>query len=376
VISVKISDLTKGMEYVGTIEPKNSVILSPKITSQVVQLNFQEGDSVQKGDIIARLDDRQLTAALDTILKKIETLQVGYAYLNEEVEKYYTSNPMVKKIKTLEADYAYLSDEEEKYRILYEQGAISKSAYDEIKHKKDMLEMQLEEARASSENAYNELKNQRDKAEAQLKELNASVNELNINIADTNMAAPISGKIRTIYYETGDLAAAGSPLAVIDSVDGLIAKVDVSEQDLKKISAGSKTVLQITGVKDKTEAKVTKIMPSVNANTRIGEVEIDIAEPAGTNIVTGTSVAVEFITDEIEKGIVIPRAAVKKMKDKDFVYVVENDMAREREIKTGLVVGDNVQVMEGLSVGEKITVKNLAGIYDGAKIYIVKGEDI
>ena len=375
VANVETGSLTKEINYIGTIEPKNSVVLSPKITSQVVEVNVQEGDSVKKGDIIAKLDDSQLVAALDTTVKKIETLQVSYAYLNEEVQKYYTSNPMVKKIETLEVNYAYLNDEEEKYRILYEQGAVSKSTYDKIKHEKDMIKMQLEEVKASSEDAYNKLKNQRDTTEMQLKELQAKVNELNISIEETNIVAPVSGRVRMVYYKTGNLAMVGKPFAVIDDTESLIAKVNVSEQDLKKISVGSKTVLNITGVKDGIEAKVTRIMPSVNANTRIGEVEIGIAELDGMNIATGTSVEVKFITDEIKEGIVISKTAIKKLKDKEFVYVIENDVVREQEIKTGLVVGDKVQVIEGLNAGEKIAVKNLTRIYDGAKVYVVKGED-
>lgn len=375
VANVEASSLTKEINYIGTIEPKNSVVLSPKVTSQVFKVNVQEGDSVKKGDIIGKLDDTQLVAALDTIVKKIETLQVSYMYLNEEVQKYYTSNPMVKKIETLKVNYTYLSNEEQKYRILYEQGAVSKSTYDKVKHEKDVLEMQLEEAKASSEDAYNKLKNQRDTAEAQLKELHASLNELNINIAETSMVAPISGKVRILYYETGDLAAAGKPFAVVDDICSLKAKVNVSEQDLGKISVGSKTVLNITGIKGGIEAKVTRIMPSVNANTRVGELEIEIAELNGMNIATGTSVEIKFITDEIKEGIVITKNAIKNLKDKELVYIVENDTAREQEIKTGLVVGDNVQIIEGLNVGQKIAVRNLTKIYDGAKVYIVKGED-
>lgn len=375
VTDVEASSLTKEINYIGTIEPENSVVLSPKVTSQVFKVNVQEGDSVKKGDVIGKLDDSQLVAALDTIVKKIGTLQVNHVYLNEEVQKYYTSNPMVKKIETLKVNYTYLSDEEQTYRILYEQGVVSESTYDKVKHEKDMLEMQLEEAKASSEDTYNKLKNQRDIAEAQLKELYASVNELKINIAETNMVAPISGKVRMLYYETGDLAAAGKPFAVIDNTESFVVKVSVSEQDLGKISVGSKTVLNITGMGHEIEVKVTRIMPSVNANTRIGEVEIGVAEPVGANIVTGTSVEVGFITDEVEEGIVISKIAIKDLKDKKFVYVIENDVAHQQEIKTGLVVGDNVQVIEGLNTGEKIAVKNLTRIYDGAKVYVVKGED-
>lgn len=376
VVSVGTGSLAKGINYIGTIDPENSVIVSAKITSQVVEGNFQEGDSVKKGEVIAKLNDSLLMAALDSIMKKIDTMQVSYAYLEKEVENYYSANPMVKKIETLELNYTYLSDEAENYRILFEHGAVSKSAYDKATHEKDMIKMQLEEVKASSEDAYNQLKNQRNSTDAQLKELQAKVNELKINIADTEIVAPIAGKVRTIYYQTGDLATGGKPFAVIDTTEGFIAKVKVAEQDLGKIRVGTKTVLNITGVNAGIEAKVTRIMPSVNTNTRIGEVEIGIAKFVGMDIAAGTSAEVKFITDEVKGGIVIARNTIKKLKDQEFVYVIENHVVQEQPIKTGLVEGDKVEIIEGLMGREKIAVNNLNRIYDGAKVYIAKGEDI
>lgn len=373
--TVETGSLTKGINYIGTIEPQNSVIVSSKITSQVLVVNVQEGDLVKKGDVIARLDDRQLVAVLDSTVKRIKTLQVSYGYLSADVETYYSSNPMVKKIETLELNHAYLSDEVEKYKLLFEHGAVAKSTYDKAKHEADMLEMQLEEVKASSEDAYNQLKNQRDSTLAQLKELDAKVNELNIGIADARIVAPITGKVRMSYYQTGDLAMGGKPLAIIDNIESLMARVNVSEQDLGRISIGSKVVLNLTGEKDGIEAKVTRILPSVNATTRIGEVEVGIAELGQMEIAIGTSAEVKFITDELKDGIVISRTAIKNLKEKEFVYVIEDGVAHEQEIKTGLVVGDRVQVVEGLNAGEKITGNNLTRIYDGAKVYVAKGEN-
>ena len=374
VANVEIGHLIEGINYIGTLNPKNSVVLSSKITSQVVEGNVQEGDSVKKGDIIAKLNDSQSVAALQSTVKKIETMQVSSAYLNEEVETYNTSSPMVKKIETLEMNYEYLSDEDEKYRQLFENGAIAESAYDKVKHEKDLLKMQLEEVKASSEDAYKQLENQKNSTEAQIRELNAKVNELKISIADTEIVAPISGKVRMLYYKTGDLAMGGKPFVIIDGTEGFIAKVNVPEQDLEKISVGSKTLLKVTGVKDEIQANVTRIMPSVNANTRIGEVEIGIAL-GGMDIAIGTSVEVKFITDEMKAGVVISKTAIKKLKDKEFVYVIKNDVAYEQAIKTGLVVGDSVQVIDGLNVAEEIAVNNLTRLYDGSKVYIAQGEE-
>jgi len=373
--TVEAGSLTKGINYIGTIEPENSVTVSSKITSEVIEGIVQEGDRVKKGDIIARLDDSNLVAALESTMKRIETLQVSYAHLNNEVETYYATNPSVKKIETLKLNHTYLSDEAEKYKILLDNEAVAKSTYDKFKHEADMVKMQLEEAKASSESAYNQLKSQRDSTGGQLKELEAKVNELNISIAEVSIVAPISGKVRTIYYQTGDLAAGGKPFAILDETESLTAKVNVSEQDLEKISMGSKVVVNITGVMDGIEAKVTKIPTSVNSNTRIGEVEIAISELGGKDIPAGTSAEVKFITDELQEVIVISRTAIKNLKDKEFVYVLEDGVVHEQEIKTGLVVGDSVQVVEGLNSGAAIAGNNLTRLYDGAQVYVAEGED-
>lgn len=374
-INVRLDSLTEGLNYIGTLESKLSVTLSTKIASQIVELNTEEGSMVQKGEVIAHLDNSQFIARLDTAIKKKETLLINYAYLVKEVENFHISNPMVKKIDTLQVNYEYLSKQDEDYKILYSNGAISESAYEQVKHELDMVTMQLEEAKAASLDSYNKLVNQRDTTFSQINELQANINELNLSIADTNIVAIGEGKVRTLYYQTGDLTAIGKPFAIIDNVKNLTVKVNVSEQDLKKISVGSRTKLKITGVEEEIEATVSKIMPSVNQNTRVGVIEIDVPAIENMDLTIGMSVEVRFITQEVQEEIIVPKSTIKSLKDKLFIYVIENDRVYEREIKTGLAVGDAIQITEGLKSGEKIATNNLAKLYDGAKVYIIKGDD-
>jgi HlyD family secretion protein len=374
---VQLGEVAKEINYVGTIVSESPVVVSPKVTSQVDMLELKEGDYVMKGDVVAVLDDSQLSATLDSTLKKMETLKVNISYLDSEIKGYYTTNATIKKIETLELNCSYLNEETEKYRMLYEEGAISKSAYGKIKHEKDMAEMQLKELRAASENAYSSLTHEREVAQMQLKELEAVLNELNINLEETKIVAPISGRIRTFYYKAGDLAVAGKPFAIIDDTENLIAKVNVTEQDLKKINVGTKVALNITGVEDEVKTSVSRIMPSINEKTRVGEVEIEItAWENGASVAIGTSTEVRLIIDEVKETVVVPKAAIKKLNNKEFVYIIEGgNTVREQEIKTGLVAGERIQVVEGLETGNKIAVNNLTRLFDGVKVYVIEGED-
>lgn len=372
---VKSSELIEKISYVGTVESEDSVILSPKITSEVDELVFKEGDIVKKGDIIARLDDSQFVVKLNTALQKIETLETNYAYLNREVETYYEGNPSVKKVETAKENFNYLKNEAEKYKTLYEYGAIPQNSYDKIKHERDTVQKQLEELNAASENTYNKLVHEENMTSMQLKELYAMVEELNVSLEDTMIHAPIDGRIRMIDYSLGDLAMAGRPFVIIDGIESHVIKVQVGEQDLAKINIGTKAIVSITGQDNSIEAEVTNIMPNVNPVTRIGEVEVSFTVKDNRDMMIGTSVQVEFVINETEQGLVIETAFIKDLEDSQIVYVLENGHVYEREIKTGLVVENKAQVLEGLHEGEKIACKNLTKLYEGAKVYVFQGAD-
>lgn len=375
IIEITQSELLEEISYVGTIESNKSVTISPKITSELKELNFQEGDFIEKGNIIGTLEDSQFIAKLNSIQQKAETLETSTNYLSTEINNYNDENPIVKKIEALEENYNYLSNEVTNYKFLYENGAIPKNSYDKIIHERDMIAIQIKELNATSENNYNKLVHERDMAEMQLKELNAAANELNLNLQDTVITAPISGRIRAVNYNIGDLVMMGKPAFIIDDIENIIVKANIGELDLGKISIGTKAIIGISNSQEIFEGEVTKIMPSVNPVTKIGEVEISFIPKEKNNVMIGSSGQIRFIINSLPDQILIDNTSIKKLAEKEIVYVVDDNNVQEREIKTGLIVGNKTQVLKGLDVGERIAGKNINTLYDGAKIYVFQGVD-
>lgn len=275
IVKVTKENLVEKISYIGTIQSKETVLVSPKIPAEIVELNIAEGDYVKKGEILARLDDSNIRAKLKTIETKIEKTKINLEYL---------------------------SGEEEKYKILRDEGAIAKSVYDKIKHEKDM-------------------------AEAQIKELYATKDELIISLEDTLIRSPINGVVRTLNYSIHELAMVGKPLTIIDDVSNLLVKVKVSESDLKKINKETSVLLTISGTQQKVRSRVSKIMPSMNPKTRIGEVEIADLELEDTNnIVLGSSVQAEFVINEENNTLAIPMDSIKQL--------IEFDIAQDDSVFT------------------------------------------
>ena len=318
---VKKENLIQKISYTGTLYPKDTAELSFKIAAEIIELNFKEGDYVSKGQIIGRLDDASIKAKLDTIQTKIDTLELNLDYLQQE---------------------------EKRYGELLEGEAIPQTTYDKINHEKNMAEMQL-------------------------KELRATEAELKTNLKDTILIAPMDGIIRAINASIGEIAAMGKSIVTIDYPRDAIVKVNISESDLEKVKTGTTALLNIKGIDEPITSKVTRVVSSINPTTRIGQVEIGGIN-SNNGLIFGASVDVEFVIDKAKEGNTISSNSIKQLKDGPVVYKIEDNHAQEVLIKTGIKVGNQVQVLEGLEERDIIATKNIDKLYNGAKVYVFKGD--
>lgn len=373
-IDVGKSHMVEDISYIGTISSKKSATVSPAIGGQIVNIYVEEGSMVKAGDILAKIDDRQLNASYITAEKKLETLRTNYSYLNAEVGSFYSTNPLVKKQDTLKSNYEYIKGESGKYKELYDEGAIAKTAYDKIKQEEETAYLQLAELEATTKDAYNKLSHERNMIESQIDEVSSSLNEIRIKMEETIIRAPIQGVVKKLYYHEGDLAGMGRPFADIDNNDELLVEVNISESDINKISLGDKAILKIRGLSNDITTTVSKIIPNVNPNTRIGIVEIGpIKSEEGVSLVAGNSAEVNIVTNEVKDKLIIPKSTIKTLNDESMVYLYKDGIVEETKIVTGLTVGENREVVEGLEEGDQIAIKNLSKLYNGAEVYVFKG---
>lgn len=322
--SVLKGKLEEKISYTGTLYPKDTMQATAGIPVEIKKLYIEEGEYVRKGQTLAALEDENIIAAMNTLQAKIDTIEFNLTYLREE---------------------------EQKFKILYENNAISKAAYDKVYHEAGMVEMQI-------------------------KELYAQRDETAVRLKDAVVTAPMSGVVRAVNYNPGDLAVMGKPVAIIDDVSSLIIKVNISESDLKEVSVGTPVLLKIAGAEDKTEAKVSKVLPSINPLTRIGEVEIEVKKPGKDYpVILGTSVKVEFIKNTQEDALTVPQNVLKQLADSYVVYRIEGDYVHELAVETGIKNNNQVQVIKGLAEGDKVAVSNIDKLYDGAKVYLYEGKE-
>lgn len=373
-IKVYKGDIIKDLNYVGTITPKKSVTVSPSLPGQIMKTYVEEGNIVKIGDPLFKLDDSGLSASLNTASKKVETLKTKESYLNGKLENFRTSSPFVKKLENLNSNYEYIKGESEKLEKLYQADAIAKTDYDKLIQEVDSTRLQIEELESTMNYEYDNLAHERNITQKQLEEANASINEINIQAGNTLIKSPIAGIVKKIHQEEGNFAPMGQALVNIDDNSQFIVKINVSESDIDKIDVGDKVILKSKALDTNITTEISKIIPNVNPKTRIGEIEIGpIKANKEMKLLAGNSIDVSIIIDQIKDKIIIPKSAIKILGDQSLVYKYEDGIVKEIKIKTGLTVGDNVEVTDGLEIGDKISVKNLSKLHDGSKVYVIEG---
>jgi len=374
--NVELGNLAKSIHYTGLMESKSTVNISSKITAEIKDIYVNEGDWVEKGSLIAKLDDSKLIANKKTLESKLKTLKINSSYISQEVSDYYISSSAIYSLEKLESEITYVNDQKMKMKILLDAGAIPKNTYDELEQQSLSMDIQKNELKTTIDNNYESLENQKNMLNSQVEELKTMIDEIDMTIKDTEIRAPLSGNIRVINYEKGDLAIGTKPFVTIDDRNEMKVLVSVSEKDLSNVKENGKVKLGIIGRGLNLDAQITKISSYMNSKTKMTDVEINInQEEILDELIIGSTVDVEFVIEESENSPLISKESLVKQTDATYVYTVKDGLVTKKQVEIGIEVKDKVAILNGIETGEQIATKNLKNLYDGAKVYIYQGED-
>lgn len=202
-------------------------------------------------------------------------------------------------------------------------------------------------------------------------ELRQELADLEEQIGKATLTAPFAGTIIAVQVEKGAAVKAYDPIATIADTSNLVVAATFAKEDLEKISVGMKSTVDINGA-GKVNGKI-KVMPvaqsadSGNNNSGSGEggtppaketldkyVIVSLAKmPKGVE--RGTPLTVSIVTERTENAIVIPISALRSIGSRTYVQVVESDGSkREVDVEVGQQTSTDVQIVKGLTVGQKV----------------------
>ena len=314
-------------DYTGFVQAQQEMELKAQVSGQITGKFFKGGDTVVAGQKLYTVDARTYHA-------NVLNAQAGVA--------------------NARAALAVASLDAERYTKLYEQNAISKQALDNVIMQRDQAMAAVNAQEALLENAQ-------------------------INMTDTTVRAPFTGRIDTNAVEVGNYVVAGqTSLVKISNTDPVYVQFTMAEPEYLKLSAaqdgnGGAALDNLTAVLSDgstydIKGKIAEVNRGINDNTGTLTIKALFSNPA-RRLLPGMFAHVQATAGIKKDALLIPKRAVTEMLYKKFVYVVGSDnKVTMKEITLGPSVGRLYMVESGLNGDEVLVVEGTGKVRQGAEV--------
>lgn len=364
VMMVKEQEKTKNLNYIGIVASEELRKMAFKTSGKIADIPVEKGMKIHRGEALATLDTKDLIFSLEASKAKMEGAKEQYekAVKGATEEEIKQAELNVKKARDA---YQFAEDQYKKLERLYEQGGISKQKLDEVKLDMELCESNLNQALEAEKQIKKGVREEDKKALLTTYEQAKLDYEHKMSmLEDAVLYSDVDGYVVDILYKKGEIAAAGTPVVVVRN-NRQIVKVGLTQKDISKISVGMPAEVVIDDVR--VEGKVSHVEQIPDQQTRTYNVDVMLSEQ---NFPLGAIAKVKIRLD-IQKGVWIPLTAVLS-NGEDYVFTVQNDIARKRKVTILGVKGTQVFI-EGMQSGEKLVVEGMKRLTDGDKVSI-KGE--
>lgn len=364
----------------GRVASAQQVDVAAKVDGRVVELTAKEGDLVRAGQVLARLEDRELRARLH---QAESAVGVAKARLDEarsgarrqELEEARAG------VEGAQAQLALATDQQARAQRLFDSGVAPRAELDDARRAVDLRTAQVKAAKERlGLLEAGPRKETVEAAEAAHREAQATLEYVRAQLQNLVVPSPMSGRVIAKFHERGQVVRAGEPLYTVADSQRLLVRAEVDETDLGKIRVGLLAIItadafpgrKITGTIDKIAWRVGRKRirtdnPAEITDVKVLEAEIPIE--ATPDFPIGMGMEVRIATGKKDRALLIPRVAVARRGPSLVVSVVAKDgKVEDRPVQLGAFEGKHVEVVAGLAPGEAVVVGGAPGAFSLAAL--------
>jgi membrane fusion protein (multidrug efflux system) len=209
--------------------------------------------------------------------------------------------------------------------------------------------------------------------QAALAAANATLAQLKTRVGFASIRAPISGVVTERLVETGDVVSNNQRLFTIADVSTLVSRVLVSELEVGALKAGQQVELTVDAYPgERFVGRIRRVFPSADSSTRMVPVEVALTGSATARLRPGYTARSTFQLDERNDAVLVPARAVLGTSGARTVFVVKDGKAERRAVRVGPEANGQVEVLEGVQVGDSVIVTGATEVREGADVRIVQ----
>ncbi len=350
-----LSTLTQKVSATGKIQPELEIKLSSEVSGEIIELPVKEGQMVQKGDLLVRINPDIYQSVLKRSAASLETVRASLQQSEAT-------------LKEAEASY-------QRNKQLFAKGVISKSEWEK------------------AVSVYEVAKASRESAHFNVQSAMASVSEAQDNLKKTVIYAPTTGTISKLNVELGErvvgtIQMSGTEIMRVANLGSMEVEVDVNENDIVKVNIGAPVQIVVDAyLKRIFKGSVTNIANTANATTSVDQVtnfkvKVHIDDTSYSDLLQGKpsgyspfrpgmTATVDILTQTKKNVVVAPISAivVKKRseidpntpkedadKRQEAIFVVKDGKAILRAVNTGIQDNTHIEILSGVGEGDEIIV--------------------
>lgn len=417
-VDVKTQDLSVRISASGVVVSLQEVNLSPKNSGRLAELYVDQGDRVQAGQIIAKMQDKDVQARFAQAQANLKQVQARLAQAiagsrPEEIDQVRSRlqqaearlaearagtrpeqiDQVQAQVNAAQVQLNLARERSNRYKNLATQGAISANQLDEYLTNEQSAIANLQQAQKKLDELRNGTRSEQiQQSEAAVKEIKATLEQqlngtrpeeieqnqaaveqakaqlqaVQVDLEDTIVRAPFSGIITQKYANIGSFvtpttaasstsSATSTSIVAISGTPEVLAKVP--ERDIGQIRVGQKVEIKADAFPGKKfRGKVRLVAPAAIIEQNVTSFQVRISLEKGQDkLRSGMNVDVTFIGESIKDALVVPTVAIVTQKGKTGVLMPDaNQQPEFHPVTIGSSVGDQTQILEGIKEGEKV----------------------
>ena len=381
IVEVASKDIAVQIKANGVVQAVQNIKLSPKEAGRIAKLYVEEGDRVELGQLIARMEDEQFRAQVNQYQAALAKAQADLAQKQTGARPEEIAEAKAR-VAGAEADVAEIqaklsraAEVLKRNQFLAQQGAISQNVLG------DYLS-QERSATANLNSAVARLKEQREtleklrngtrkeeiaQAEADVAQAKAQLQYYETQLKNTLIRAPFAGTITRRFAQQGDFVTpttsasssdGATSTSVVELSAGLEVEAKVPEASIAQIKPGQNVEIRADAYSDDIfKGRVRLIAPRAVQENNVTSFRVKIALQTGEDkLKAAMNVKLTFLGNQIPNALVVPLAAVVSKKDGQTGVLVpdKNNQAQFQPVLLGPASGDQIQILQGVSKGERI----------------------
>ncbi len=282
----------------GTVRSRTVAKVAPKLNARILDVMVHPGDKVKKGDVIARLDDRDLRAAYDAANAGMAAAQ-----------------------------------------------AQAGQAGAEAKRSEDLIEKQ-----ATTQQSHDAVLAQAKAARAMVNQAASAAQQAKIMLGENVLYAPFDGVISERLKEPGDMAMPGEAVVLMHKPNDLRFEATIANHCFEQVKLGMPVSVRLDAQRQTLQVQVDEIAPEIDPQTHTRLIKANL--PVGESLQHGQYGWLELSCQAERQILLIPVTAVLHYGQLQAVKVLEGEQLHTRHIRTGKQYGEQIEVLSGLNDGE------------------------